>query len=69
MKKTLCSQQAICKFERLSLSKLGQVQNLSCENEFNLHGNKKSFHTKVFTLTLALKQRLGATGKMASLSL
>ena len=33
--------QAICEFQNLSLSKRGQVQNLSRENEFYLHENKK----------------------------
>ena len=30
-------------FQILSLLKLDQVQNLSCENEFYLHDTKKSF--------------------------
>ena len=29
--------------KKTSLLKRGQVQNLSCENEFYLHDNKKSF--------------------------
>ena len=32
---------AICEFQKLSLPKRGLVRNLSCENEFYLHQNKK----------------------------
>ena len=34
---------AISEFQKLSLSKQGQVQNLCCENELHLHENEKSF--------------------------
>ena len=33
----------ISEFQKPSLLKRGQVQNLSCDNEFYLHDNKKSF--------------------------
>ena len=36
-------QQAIAEFQMLSLSKRGKVKNLSCEKDFYLHENKKSF--------------------------
>ena len=40
------------------------MQNLSCENEFYLHDNKKNqFHNKGFALGLVLKQRLAASRK------
>ena len=43
---------------------LGQVQNLSCENEYYLHNNnKKSFSQQRFALGLVLKQRLEASRK------
>ena len=32
--------------------KQGQVQNLSCENEFYLYDNKNNFHKKGFALGL-----------------
>ena len=35
--------EAISEFQTLSLFKLGKVQNLSYENEFYLHENKKPF--------------------------
>ena len=34
--------EAISEFQTLSLFKLGKVQNLSYENEFYLHENKKT---------------------------
>ena len=34
------------------------MQNLSCENEFYLHDNKKSFSQERFALGLVLNQRL-----------
>ena len=34
--------QATSEFQKPSLSKWGQVHNLSCENEFYLHENKKN---------------------------
>ena len=37
------TQLAISEFQKLSLSKRGQVQNVSCENEVYLYENKKSF--------------------------
>ena len=38
------------------------MQNLSCENDFYLHEHKNEhFHINCFALSLALKQRLGAT--------
>ena len=39
------------------------MQNLSCENEFYLHENETHFRINGFALSLALKQRLGATWK------
>ena len=45
-----------------SLWKWGQVLNLSCENEFYLHENEKSFHIKGWALNLVLKQRPGVPG-------
>ena len=58
------TQLAISEFQKLSLSKRGKVQNLSCENEVYLYmRRKKHFHINGFTLSLALKQRLEATGK------
>ena len=44
---------AISDFQNLSLSKRGWVQNLSCENKFCLHENKKSLWS---ALNRALKQ-------------
>ena len=46
-----------------SLSKWGQVYNLSCENEFYLKENENHFHVKGWALTLALIQRFGGTQK------
>ena len=46
-----------------SLSKWGQVYNLSCENEFHLKENENYFHIKGWALTLALIQRFGGTRK------
>ena len=38
------------------------MQNLSCGNDFYLHEHKNEhFHINCFALSLALKQRLGAT--------
>ena len=37
------------------------MQNLSCDNEFYLHENETHFRINGFALSLALKQRLGAT--------
>ena len=42
------AQLAISEFQRPSLLKRGQVQNLSCENEFYLHDNEKSFSQERF---------------------
>ena len=39
------------------------MPNLSCENEFYLHENKKSFSYGVFALSLTLKRRLEVTQK------
>ena len=36
-------QQAISEFQKLSLSKRDQVQNLSCENQFYMHEIEMSF--------------------------
>ena len=36
-------QKATFEFQKPSLSKWGQVHNLSCEDEFYLHENEKSF--------------------------
>ena len=42
------------------------MQNLSCDNEFYFHENKKRhFHINGFTLSFALKQRLAANSGMA----
>ena len=46
-----------------SFKKQGQVQNLSCENEFYLHNNKNYFHEEGFALGRVLKQRLAASRK------
>ena len=46
------------------------MQNLSCENEFNLHENKKSFsHQSLRTYPGFESEAWGTPGKMASLSL
>ena len=37
------SQEATSEFQKPSSSKWDQVHNLSCENEFYLHENEKSF--------------------------
>ena len=37
---------ATSEFKKPSLSKCGQVHNLSCKNEFYLHENEKLFHMK-----------------------
>ena len=51
-------------FQKLSLSKWGQVLNLSCENGFYLHENEKSlFHIKGWGLNLVLRQRPEGTRK------
>ena len=42
------------------------MQNLSCENEFYLHDNKKSFSQEGFALGLVLKKRLVASRKWLS---
>ena len=57
----LCKQ-AIHEVQKLSLSKLGQVQYLSCENLFYLLKNKKYSHINGFTLSLVVKERLGQLG-------
>ena len=65
IRKLLCflemKELAISDFQKLSVSKRGKVQNLSCRNEFYSHGNKKRFHINGFALGLAFKQRLEAT--------
>ena len=63
--KKISRESVISEFQRLSLSKQGQVQKLTCEKEFHLHENKKNndFHINGFALSLALKQRLEATRK------
>ena len=52
---------AISEFPSASVSKRVQVQNLSYENELDLHLNglvsKTDFHMKGFALGLVLKQR------------
>ena len=54
-------QLAISELPYASVSKQVQVQNLSYENEFDLHLNelvsKTDFHMKGFALELVLKQR------------
>ena len=54
---------AIPEFQKLSLSKQGQVQNVCCGNELHLHENEKSFSHQWLCTSLALKQRLVATRK------
>ena len=55
---------AVVEFENLSLSKWGQEQNLSHENEFYLNENKKKyFHNKDLALTLVLKRSFRTTWK------
>ena len=39
------------------------MQNLSCENEFIFMTIKSHFYTNGFAISLALKERLGATWK------
>ena len=46
-----------------SLSKWGQVYNLSCENEFYSNDNENPFHIKGWALNLVLIQRFGGTRK------
>ena len=41
--KTMKILKVISEFQKLSLSERGWLQNRSCENEFHLRGNKKSF--------------------------
>ena len=54
------SGKAISEIQKPSLSK--RVQNLSFDNELPLHESKKThFHNNGFTLSLALKQWVGAT--------
>ena len=55
---TICTTQLVIYYD---LYKRGQVPNLSCESEFYLHENKYYFQISGFALSLALKQRLGAT--------
>ena len=50
---------AISELQKLSLL---QMQNLPCKTEFYLHEiKKKHFNINSFALSLALKQRIGAT--------
>ena len=60
-KLTLLSKEKVFSaFQQLSLSKLARLTaNLSCENEFYLHKNEKSFHINGFAFSLSLKERLG----------
>ena len=46
-----------------SLSKWGQVYNLSCENEFYSNDSENPFHIKGWALNLVLIQRFGGTRK------
>ena len=41
-----------------SVLKRGQVQNLSCENDFYYHANKTHVHKKGFALRLVLRVRV-----------
>ena len=53
-----------CTLTTISTRSPAQGQNLCWQNEFHLHDNKKSFfYINSFALSLALKQRLGATRK------
>ena len=51
------------RFKKPSLSKWGQVQNLSCEHEFYLHENEISLRIKSWALNLVLIQRPEGTRK------
>ena len=46
-----------------SVLKRGQVQNLSCENDFYYHANKTHVHKKGFALRLVLRVRVFGTPK------
>ena len=46
-----------------SVSKQGQVQKLSCKNDFYYHENKTHFHKKGFALGLVLIERVFGTQK------
>ena len=54
---------AISEFQKLSLSKQGQVQNLVVKMSCICMRMKNHFHISGFALSLALKQRLVATPK------
>ena len=54
-------------FQKLSLSKLGKVQNLPSENEFICMWINNHLHIVSFVLGIALKQRLEATRKWSNL--
>ena len=58
-------------FPCASVSKRVLVQNLSCENEFDLHENERvggtHFYMNGFALRLVLKQRQQATRKWSIL--
>ena len=53
----MCDGQAISEFQKLSLSKRHQVQNLSCGNKY--------YKYQSLPLSLALKPTLGTTQKIA----
>ena len=51
--KKISKESVISEFQRLSLSKQGQVQKLTCEKEFHLHENKKTMIFILMALHLA----------------
>ena len=55
----LSKEKVFSEFQQFSLWKLAKLTaNLSCENEFYLHKNEKSFHISGFPFSLPLKERL-----------
>ena len=58
-------QWAISEFQKPSLLKRGQVQNLSYENEFYLHDNKKSFAQERFCTWPRFKTEACGISEMA----
>ena len=56
---------AIGHFRVLKTLKRGQVQNLSCENEFSLHDNKKLFTQERFCTRPRFKTEACGISEMA----
>ena len=52
-------------FQKPSLLKQGQVHNLSCENEFYLHDNRKSFSQERFCTWPRFKKEAWGISEMA----